>query len=194
VAILSRTARAAAIRAEMIHVFMLARRGLLPDQSAALREEVALLREQNDILRGLVVAQQKELAELRIQVHRLAEGVHEARSGSISGIHADDLRASIRYLAAMWARLGWCPGAKQTEAAARRAIQNEISRLADWGARGQRLELLPAASHPYVRAFVNGQIDRAEKAIRRAKCKPTTDAKNEQTAFWGSGRFNTEPN
>lgn len=147
----SDTTKANALTREMIRVYMLARRGLLPGQAGIPNELIAALAQ-------IAETQKQQRDEVAAIAHRLA--TLESCGGTISRIQD----ASIRQLVATIARGRAHAGLSPSRRSATTWVYNRVFSVAAWTGTGRKLANMPADRYPIVLA----ELDALRREVRAA--------------------------
>jgi hypothetical protein len=208
----SETEIADVILDDMIRVYMLARRGLLPQQAPITPEGLSLalipildhaIVEATAPLVVRLVEQRSEIVALQAQTiaigaavvrsHELAIDTNKrlreiaTRDGRITPEDAAHVRGQIDLLAQMHLRLGY---EKKTgsERSARSGIVGALFDRISWGGAGETLDNILAKDVPIVKNHVEYEIKTARRELRRRRQSIVVTAKKQR------GLFDEKPN
>lgn len=154
----SETALADEILDEMIRVYMLARRGLLPGRPAIPPEFIALVTQLAEGFRQ-VVETQRQQGEALLALARRIEAV-ESGAGTISRVQVASIRQQVDTIARGRARAGLAPSKKS----ACTWTYNRILSIAGWVGTGRRLANMPADRY----ATVLAELDALRREVSAA--------------------------
>lgn len=144
----SKTPRAVAVTKEMIRVYMLARKGLLPQQRPAPSAE-AFTAMALEVGRAMVL---EFIAPIRTEMAKMREDFAKLPQGVISGLQADELRRTVEYLAMCYVALD----ERKSTKAARGHVYERLKAAIAWGFRGSQIHTMPAAKYAEAVACLRG--------------------------------------
>jgi hypothetical protein len=160
----SETAKADAILDEVIRVFILARKGLLPQQLAPRPYDPASLAVIAEAARAVVA---EMLLPVREELARIRQDVATIPHGVITGLQADELRRTVEYLAMGLIALG----RRGSTRAAKSYVYERLKAAIAWGFRGTQIHTMPAAKYAEAVATLRGMKQDIEHDLKTKRRK-----------------------
>lgn len=163
VAAKSETEPADAILDEMIHVFELARRGLLPSQApvADLGARDVMVAMVSEVVGQMVAPLLKRLGDLD-------KALAQRHEGMITAHQAEELRRSIGAVARDYYDLGDYKNMR----AARSAIHQHVMAASEWGGTGRVRWAMPAGRYAVATATLRALQKAADRRLKGSKKPP----------------------